>query len=257
MTPKKNSPFQLKKRIPDSDRVTVMFIKGAKKLRSFSISAPFLFGGLLFFALYVALSILFINLYFSEITAGRSQSRHLIQLEEEMNDTREALEEARGRLRELDARISGEAENSEQAARYGETEAGDWPSVGQEKKWVKQGGSSLDVQRFSARRDHQQLRIHFRLVNIDPDNRSISGYVIMIALNSEKPPRYWTYPRLSLKNGLPVDFEGGEYFKIRNYRTVRGRYVIENDDSPPTSIRILAYNESGLLMMKKEMALDE
>ncbi len=256
MTQIKDSRLR-KKPISDSDHVTIMFIRGADKLRSFSLSLPVLFGALIFFAIYVAFSILFINLYFSELRAGKAQSERLLQLQEQVRDTRETLEGASERLQLLEGRISGSPTTPGQSTASRQSDTPDASSVRQGFEGARQHGSVLDVQRFSARKDRQQLSIRFRLINIHPDNRPISGYVIMIAMNSETDPaRYWTYPNLTLNDGVPVNFEDGEYFKIRNYRTVRGRYALENDAPPPTSIRILAYSESGHLLMKREMGLD-
>ncbi|MFO7985534.1 MAG: hypothetical protein R6U38_06685 [Desulfatiglandaceae bacterium] len=79
----------------------------------------------------------------------------------------------------------------------------------------------------------------------------------MIAINTgSTPPEYFTYPTLALKDGLPVNVEDGEYFRIRNYRTIRGQYSLESEAVAPDALKILAYDDSGRLIMKKEMALD-
>jgi len=249
--------FKWMKRMPDAEHFTIMFIRGSNKLRSFTLSAPLFFGALIFLVLYITLSIVFINLYFNGLWEDSAQSKRLAELQAQIRDTREVLEGAKQRLRLLGDRISVKTENSEPKAGSGKPDGGGAIPRAEQAGNMPQAGSLLDVQRFSARKDREQLRIHFRLVNIDPDSRPLSGYAVMIAMNSETDPtRYWTYPRLALENGIPVNFEDGEYFKIRNYRTVRGKYALEKGGPSPTSVTILAYDESGRLIMKKKMGID-
>jgi hypothetical protein len=212
---------------------------------------------LIFLVLYIAVSVVFINLYFNELWADSAQSERLAKLQAQIKDTREVLEGAKQRLQLLGDRMSVKTERSEQTAVSGKPDEGDAMPRAEQAGNLPQTGFLLDVQRFSTRKDREQLRVHFRLVNIDPESRPVTGYVIMIAMNSDTDPtRYWTYPRLALENGLPANLEDGEYFKIRNYRTVRGKFPLDSDGPSPTSVTILAYDESGRLIMKKEMGLD-
>ncbi|MFP4088035.1 MAG: hypothetical protein ACLFUL_14725 [Desulfobacteraceae bacterium] len=255
MTAAKETPGQQKKRVSKNADFTVMIIRGVETPRSFSISPPIFWGALLFLGLCVAASVLFSHLYLNELQVSKDQSTRLAQLQEEMRDTREVLEGAKQRLGLLEERLT--TATDEQEAEAGRPQKPLNPSAlveGMEQ--VLGGRSVLDVQQFTANKTPNGLNIRFRLVNIDPDSSTISGYVVMIAISRTSPPRYFPYPKLGLQDGVPINFEDGEYFKIRNYRTIRGRYSFEGGVAAPDSVRVLAYDESGGLIMKKEIPLD-
>lgn len=257
MRPVSDRPKPHKSRVSETDDFTLMIIRGAGKLRSFRMSPPVFYGGLILLTLCIIASILFIHLYFGTVQVTRDQSRRLAVLQGDIRDTREALQGAKERLELLEGHIAngtGDLGQDAQSTIPGRERSTLMGGVAQ----MLQKGSVLDVQRFTARKKGLDLKIRFRLVNIDPDNRAIRGYVVMIGINTQSdPPLYCTYPKLALKKGVPVNFEDGEYFKIRNYRTIRGRYSLEPGTSAPGFIKILAYDEAGRLIMKKEMPLDE
>ena len=62
------------------------------------------------------------------------------------------------------------------------------------------------------------MTIDFKLINLQPSNHPLTGYVHIIAESRKTdPPRIWTYPREKLQNGAPVDFRQGELYTAHSH----------------------------------------
>jgi len=44
---------------------------------------------------------------------------------------------------------------------------------------------------------------------------------------------------------------------VRNYRIIRGKYFLDSETETPSFLKILVYDESGKLILKKEFPIEE
>ena len=116
----------------------------------------------------------------------------------------------------------------------------------------------VDIKNLTTKRSGDRLSVKFRLIKIRPDRDQIKGYIFMLATNGEsEPPQLWTYPKAALKNGEPVNYKHGEFFKVRNYRIIQGKYFLDSETETPSFLKILVYDESGELIFKKEFPIEK
>ena len=245
---------------------SVMIARGSGKVRSFNISSRLLFWATVVLVLYMVFSTVAISRYFGELRSNTVQLDLLQQLQNEIEATKRALYQARQRLKFLEDYIGN--------------------SKGKEEKQIESPGSEIinpvpanpliqeetlempdeadpaesvvDIKNLTTKRRGGRLSVKFRLIKITPDRDQIKGYLFMIAANSESAPQQlWTYPKAALKNGEPVNYKHGEFFKVRNYRIIRGKYFLDSKTETLSLLTILVYDESGKLMLKKEFAIEE
>lgn len=258
-------PQREKKSSSDSS-FSVMIVRGSGKVRSFNISSRLLFWATVVFVLYLVFSTVAITRYFGELRSNTVQLDLLQQLQNEIEDTKRALYRARQRLKFLEDYIGnsgGKQEN--QVESPGSEIINPVPTnpVIQEETLERPdeadpAESVVDIKNLTTKRREGKLSVEFRLVKIRPDRDQIKGYIFMIAANSESdPPQLWTYPKAALKNGEPVNYKHGEFFKVRNYRIIRGKYFLDSETETPSFLKILVYDESGELLLKKEFAIEE
>ncbi|MFX0202644.1 MAG: hypothetical protein ACFFCW_41605, partial [Candidatus Hodarchaeota archaeon] len=67
--------------------------------------------------------------------------------------------------------------------------------------------------------------------------------------------KFWSYPKEILKNGLPHNYKKGELFIIKRFKPIHGRIDLGSPDETPSIIRVLVYDQSGALILKKEFAV--
>ena len=101
------------------------------------------------------------------------------------------------------------------------------------------------------------MTVVFNLVNVHEDKKSVNGYVHMIAMNKESdPPQLWTYPKVALRNGIPIDYRRGQLFLIKRFKTIRGEYFFSSSKEFPSSMKVLVYDQSGKVILQKEFEVE-
>ena len=245
---------------------SVMIVRGLGKVRSFNISSRFLFWATLVFVLYLVFSAVAISRYFGELRSNTVQLDLLQQLQNEIEDTKNTLYQARQRLKFLEDYIgNSEGKQKKQVESLAPEIINPLPTepVIQEETLERPDEADpaepvVDIKNLTTKRRGERLSVKFRLIKIKPDRNQIKGYVFIIAANSEAdPPLLWTYPRAALKNGEPVNYKHGEFFKVRNYRIIQGKYFLDSETKTPSFLKILVYDESGKLILKKEVSIEE
>ena len=97
------------------------------------------------------------------------------------------------------------------------------------------------------------LKVNFKLVNIHQDESPVSGYVHIIAINKDAdPPQLWTYPKVALRDGFPVDYKRGQLFFIKRFKTIRGEYSLDSEAECLSSVKVVVYDHPGTLIFQKE-----
>ena len=115
----------------------------------------------------------------------------------------------------------------------------------------------LDVEKLSLVPDEGTDTVSFQFIlnNIDPKNKTISGYLFIVLTNSStNPPRLAAYPEVELKDGLPADYKKGTLFSIRHGKTVKGQIEHLDKAIDYQHAWILAFSEGGELLMKKHLS---
>jgi hypothetical protein len=258
-------PQREKKRSSDSS-FSVMIVRGLGKVRSFNISSRLLFWATLVFVLYLIFSAVAISRYFGELKYNTVQLDLLQQLQNEIEDTKKTLNQARQRLKFLEDYIDnsqGKQENQAESPGPEIISAAPTKPVIQEQTpetsdETDTAESVVDIKNLTTKRGWGRVSVKFRLIKIRPDRNQIKGYIFMIATNKESdPPQLWTHPKVALKNGEPINYKQGQVFKVRNYRIIRGRYFLDSKSVIPSFLKILVYDESGKLILKKEFSIEE
>ncbi len=240
--------------------LTVMIAGPVGKIRTFRISSGFLFWTALFFALFIVASIVFINMYFEERRSSKTQMVLLKGLKHEIEVTKRQLYRSRQRLALLEDTIYERREDQEEAS--GEKE-GDGEKVQDEGLEGKEDSVEdfaevpeervVEVKGLRVRRDGPRLNVLFRLTNANRGHGAVSGYVHIIAMNKDSdPPQTWAYPKVALRDGLPIDFKQGKLFSIKRFRRFRAEYFIDSGIGPPDSVKVLVYDEAGEVILEKE-----
>jgi hypothetical protein len=263
-----NGAHQVKGKTPRPSDLTVMILGKVGKSRSFKISSRIFFWACLFFAAYIITSVLVFNGYFSELRSNRSQQALLDQLQQEIKDTKKGLHISKQHLILLEEAVYEMSAGREKPAKMtmpetaapkkAESSVEAAPVERIEKTSDVQVPDIVDIKDLEIRREETMLKINFKLVNIHQDEAPVSGYVYVIAMNKDnEPPYLWTYPKVALKNGLPVDYKRGQLFFIKRFKTIRGEYSINSETEYPSAVKVIVYDHPGTLIFQKEFEVEK
>jgi hypothetical protein len=288
------APFSIRKERPQkkghhhSAQWTIMIGRGVGKVRSFKVSSRILFWATLFFGLYIIASIFVFNDYFGEICESRAQMKELENLKAEIEETKIAHYQAQQRLVILQGyveRLKGgqieEQESSESDQIKDKTENPAKPPIkavsatksehiGENadkpiKTPVKAASkekpldTKVTIKDLETWREGANLRANFKLYNQNRPKGAAEGYVFTIARNTTATPQeLGTYPAgLKLESGIPDNYKTGVNFSISGYRTIRARIPLNSDAALLSSVRVLVYDLSGVLILDEEFEVEE
>lgn len=258
-----NGAHKLKGKTSRPSDLTVMILGKVGKSRSFKISSRIFFWACLFFVAYIITSVLVFNGYFSELRSKRSQQGFLDQLQREIKDTKKELHISKQHLVLLEKAVYEMSASLEKPAKTAIPETTvpkkSKPEVETAftEKIEKASQASVydivDIKDLETRREETMLKVNFKLVNVHQDESPVSGYVHIIAMNKDAhPPQLWTYPKVTLKNGLPVNYKRGQLFFIKRFKTIRGEYYIDSETEYPSAVKVVVYDHPGTLIFQKE-----
>lgn len=137
-----------------------------------------------------------------------------------------------------------------------ETEASDiyLPDSPTEKKPVV-NIDTLTIEQIDGKKD---LALSFNLINNTEDNRPVSGYVFVYAVNrSDKRNVYGIWPPAEHNSGIPENVTEGDNFIIRYYLPKQGRILHPGSGDDFDHITVVVYSEEGNILFKKEIDMDE
>lgn len=102
----------------------------------------------------------------------------------------------------------------------------------------------------------RSLSLDFRLTNTTDNERLMSGYLMLIAEHgSGEFDLYGTFPDFALSSARPVIYSQGESYSIRRYKQVEARLTLKDDPENYKSVKFLAFNENGQLLLHDSRAL--
>jgi len=255
---------QPNKKSPELSVFTVMISRGLGKVRSFSFSSRFLLWASIIFVLYIIGSAMGTCLYLGELGDDMDQSERVKQLANETEETRRELYQARQRLKLLEDTLHTLQGKEKKEVGAPKTEDSHGASTVSEEK-VQNGPEGeaspeplVTIQRLRVKRNGERFSVNFRLARTTPDGSQLSGHLFIIAANTaSNPHRFWTYPKVDLKDGVPVDHALGLAFKVRNYRIIQRSLLIGSGTESPPLLSILAYDTTGNLILDEAFAMDE
>jgi hypothetical protein len=248
-----------------SPRLTVMIVKSMGKVRSFKISSSILLWSSLFFALYLIASVIIFNKYLDEIRLKKHLSGQLERLAHGVEDTKSALYRSQQDLvllRDYIHKLQSSKVEDAGPAEAEEVKQGNAPptveSDSGEKVDKKPQETLVEIKDLSVKKQGTKVTVSFALVNVHWDRMPVSGYVHIIATNKESdPPQLWAFPKVALRNGIPINYRGGQAFKIKRFKTIRGRYFLNTTSEFPSSLKVLVYSQSGNLMLEREFQVNK
>jgi len=111
-----------------------------------------------------------------------------------------------------------------------------------------------DVQMRSP--DSHSLSLGFKLTNATPDERPLNGYLMVIAQHkSGDIDMYGTFPELNLERSRPVVYSLGDSYSIRRFKQVDAVVPLKDSLENYTSLKILAFNDNGEVMLNDSRTL--
>jgi len=230
---------KVKGRSKGNNRLTIMILKRMGKVRTVKVSLRLLMGASLFLLFYIVATIFLTNAYFSAARTTTMQADTIAALTGELAKTREALERSRQHIVLLSEYLKeGKEQTPEPMATVDYTESS-FPKV-------------VDINDLKVKRDRTALQVNFKLVNTQPQEEPIGGYIFVLArVKGSEAPEVWVYPSVVLKNGKPIDYRLGQRFFIQRFRTITGNYTLNKEIDDPLILEILVYDRNGGLILKK------
>lgn len=249
----------VKEKRPHESAFHVMVSRGVGRVRSFSLSPRILLVSLLFFACYIIVSLFIINGYFDKLRTNKDQLIKIDRLQKQVENTRKLLYQSEQRVILLkkhdknsksDVAISLEPVRPEKIELKKAEEAGDIEAEDALEEAPQE--ATVEIKDLVTRKKEGKLTVSFKIVNTDQGDTPLRGYVHIIVTDKESDPlQLWTYPKVALRDGVPIDYKRGRLFVIKNFRTIRGEFFLDSHEGSALSLKILVYNQSGNQILQR------
>ncbi len=248
--------------------LTLMIVGKKGNVRTFKISFRFLFWTSALLALYLFASIFVFYAYLDERRTNSGHLTELKRLQHEINETKRTLDRSKHRLtllknsiKDLESRDKASPELASPTEKPDiisvPTEVEREPVEKVERELVEKAESIpaeqfVDIKDLSIKKEGNELTISFNIVNVK-NKGPADGYVHIVAIDKHSdPPQFLAYPKVALKDGIPINFKRGQPFLIRRFKTISGRYLLDTETESVSSMKVLIYNKSGTLVLQKE-----
>jgi hypothetical protein len=240
--------------------LTVMVIRSVGKPYSFKISHRIILWTSLILIAYMLVSLYTLNRFFFLRRQYDIQSEKLEKLEKEHDDNLKELNLTKEYVTGLVEYIktSGDLKRAESQSLQKQEPTGKAIDViGADIHKKEQGEQKtqdlVDIKDVVIKKEGSAIVIDFRLVNAIQEKDAIEGYIHIIAMDKKgNYPQEWSYPRDTLKDGLPVDFRLGQSFFIQRFKSYHRQFSMSLNSGLPKAIRVLVYDRFGDLTLKKE-----
>jgi hypothetical protein len=239
-----------------------MVARGTGRVRTFRISPRILLMGLIFFILYIPISVLVINDYLILREKQAARKGEVSRLRAELDDARKMVFRYQQQVAMLREHVQNDkAEPVTSIKEIARTQA-PLPAVPQESTedpFTSEDAPmtilppTADVKDLAIYREGENLKVTFKIVNLK-DVGSLEGYAFVVALDPANSPHgLWSYPQAVLQEGVPVDPQNGFRFAIRNFKAITMSHGLGPEGDLPPILRILVYDRSGNLLRKEDM----
>jgi len=240
--------------------LTIMVIRSVGKPYSFKISHRIILWTSLIFIAYILVSIYTFNRFFFLHRQYNIQSEELEKLEKEHNDNLKELNQAKEYATGLEEYIknSSDLKRAEDKSLQKEGPTVKAMDIARADLYKKDQGEQktsniVDIKDLVIKKEDSAIIMDFRLVNAIQEQDAIEGYLHIFAMDKKgNYPQEWSYPRDTLKDGFPVDFRLGQSFFIQRFKLYHRQFSMNLNSELPKAIRVLVYDRSGKLILKKE-----
>jgi hypothetical protein len=230
---------KLKGRTPKREPLTIMVLKRTGTVWTGKVSALVLMGAGVFLCCYIVITLFVIYQSF-ELTRGQDRSRaHQAELTHALDTAHKELERANYKSALLEAYITEKRE--EHLAGAQEDIVLPEPSF----------PDLVDISQLTVAHQNQVLTVTFNIINTQEDT-PISGHVFVLAhLKGSDHDETLVYPSCPLNNGFPVDFQRGQRFVIKRFKTIKSKYALTSPLNEPLIVKILVYDDQGTVIFTK------
>lgn len=252
------SPSRRKNNSPRG--MTVMIIRSVGKIRSFKLSGRSVFWVILFLLIYIPSTVLIVNEYL-ELRYEHGVLSDLLRLQEkELGESRQAVLRSKQHVALLEEFVNNiqtntyqEENNSDYKKSPGISQPAEEKIVNSENIPKVKQEKIVDTQDIVIQKEGSIITVDFKLVNLQKGEDALGGYIHIIAESRNvDPPQVWTYPREKLQDGFPVNYRRGELFIIKRFKPIHGRIDLVSSNTPPSVVRVVVYDQSGVLILEKE-----
>jgi hypothetical protein len=240
-----------KTKAPRERYLTVIVMGRRGKVRTFQLSRSLLIGASLFFAAFVAFSIVAINGFLGLKHENYALLDNMEILEREVENGGKALQKSNKHISFLEEYIRVAEERSGTVSPAGSPSSQGRRSepAGKTPSSAKSVGEWIQVKDVLLEKERARLSVSFRLTGTQPGDRPMGGYVHIIAENNKSdPPRFWAYPQQKLVNGIPENFRRGRFFSMTKHKLIQGKIHIGSDSPYPLAVKVLIYDEAGTII---------
>lgn len=257
--------LSVKDKAPQEDPITIMIMRSVGKVRSFKISPPFLILGAIFVLLNITATIYFGNRFFYLHHTKALQSEKIKQLETDVSQNLKTIHQNEQHMAILEEYIRNlkapkEEKTSTNKSIFLQQEgAAPEPSKVTESHPPETPSTQVvDIKDVDIKKEGSELMVNFKVVNLRELDNPIGGYIHMIAVGKDGySPSAWTFPNEELRDGVPVDFRGGQLFLIQRYKPIEGNFYLSARADPPSAVKVLVYNQTGSLLLEKEFEVSD
>ena len=230
---------KLKGRTPTREPLTIMVLKRTGTVWTGKVSALVLMGAGVFLCCYIVITLLVIYQHF-ELTRDQQRSRaQQNRLTQALDASHKELERANYQSALLEAYITEKRE--EQLAGAQEHTVLPEPTFPE----------VVDISQLTVAHQDRVLTVTFNIINTQEET-PISGHVFVLAqLKGADHDEMLIYPSCPLNNGLPVDFQRGQRFVIKRFKTIRSKYALTSPLNEPLIVKILVYDDEGNVIFNK------
>ena len=219
--------------------LTIMVLKRTGTVWSGKVSALLLIGAGVFLCCYIIMTLVGIYHYF-ELTRVQERSRaHHAELTHALDATHKQLERANHQIALLETYITEKREERLDAAHK--------DTVVPEPSFPE----LVDISQLTVTHQDRVLTVTFKIINTQKDT-PISGHIFVLAqIKGSDHDEVLVHPSCPLSDGLPVDFNRGQRFRIKRFKTVRSRYAVAGPLEEPLILKILVYDDQGTVIFTK------
>ncbi|MBN1848103.1 MAG: hypothetical protein JW932_05910 [Deltaproteobacteria bacterium] len=255
MDPIKEDVQPIKTKTEKKKRLTIIVMGSVGKVRTFKVSPRGLWVIFILLLVYIPTSVIVTNNYFSLRRQYDVKSDEFAKQTKELSENVKKLQQSQEHealledyVRSLTIPKSPSVVRRTPPPVRIDQQTSNPPSV-QEQPLPEH---PVDVQDLTIVKEGATITVDLKLVNNDPQERRIGGFVHLLAIaDNVNPPQIWVYPREQLENGLPADFRKGELFIMKRLRPIRGNIYLVPDGEAPSKVKALIYDQSGEIIFEK------
>ena len=252
----------------EDSSITIMIMRSLGKVRSFKIAPLILYLVAIFIVLNIAATIYFGNQFFNLRRIKAVQTEKIEQIQDEASKNLKTihrnkqhmaiLEEYIRNIENPEKRKTSPGTNIFSQQKRAEPEPVRITEKPSHRSMEEPSTPVVDIKDVAIRKEGSEMKVNFKVVNLRELDNPIGGYIHLIAVGKDGySPSAWTFPHEQLRDGVPVDFRRGQLFLIQRFKPIQGNFYISSAVDPPSSIKVLVYNQTGTLLLEREFEVSD